>query len=149
MSEGGWALPEHLPIVLPHCVYDEVGVNVLGIGVSCDQHLAPRPRPLRKLRRQIVRRRPGDVLVRMEGLRVVVEVHRAFLAVHLPGGEELLHRELWGTVDAADQLAVTPQHLLLLLHIVAHTGEAAGGLTAVLDEIHRGHVTAAPFPPAR
>ena len=128
---------EHFPIVGPHGVDNKVGVDVVGIGVGGHQHFTAGPGFFRKFLCQLVRRCPGDVLLRMEGLSIVVKVHRAFLAVHLPGGQELLDRELGRTVDPADQ----PLSLgfLFLLHIGAHPGEGTGRLPLVLDEIHCRH----------
>ena len=110
---------------------------MIGIGVGGYQDFTAGPGFLRKLLCQFVRRHSGDVFFRVKGLCVVIEIHEAFLMVHLPGGKELLDRELGRTVDPTDQPLLLG--LLLLLHIGAHPGEGAGGLPLVPDKIHRSH----------
>ena len=110
------------------------------IDMSGDEHLTVRPRLLRKFPSHLVRQSSGDVLVRGEGLNIVIEPDWAVLSVHLPGGKELLGGQLGCAVLSADQLpAVLLLCFLLLGHITCHTAKCSDGLLLVFDKCDSCH----------
>lgn len=115
-------------------------MDVLRIQMGGDEYLAVRPSLRRKLLRHLIRQRSCDLLLRREGLDIVIEPDRAILLVHLPGGKELLRCQLRCAVLSTDQLLpVLLSRLLLLGDIPRHTMERSRGLLLVLDECDRGH----------
>ena len=139
-AKGIGTLPEHFPALPAHRVDDEVGVDVLGVQVGGDEHLAVRPGFCGELFRQLVGLFPGDHLVRRKGLDVVIEPHGTVLAVHVPGGLKLPVSQLGRAVLPADQLqAIHIPDLLFLGDISCHTAQRTGGLLFVLDEVDGGH----------
>ena len=110
------------------------------IDMSGDENFTVWPRLLRELPRHLVRQSSGDVLVRGEGLDIVIEPDRTVLSVHLPGGKKLLSGQLWRAVMSADQLpAVLLLRFLLLGHITRHTAKRSGGLLLIFDECDGSH----------
>ena len=88
-------LPQHLAALVADGVDDEVAVDVGGVNVCSDQHLAVRPGTGRELLCDVVGGLAVDVLIGTERLGVVVEVHRAVLVIHHPRRQEFLVRKLW------------------------------------------------------
>ena len=74
-------LPEHSTGFIAHGVDQKVRMNVVGVEVRADEHLAVGPGSRRKLLRQIMRLLRCDVFVGMEGLGVVVKPDRAFFVM--------------------------------------------------------------------
>ena len=74
------------PAGLTDCIDDEVGVDVRGVNVRRNEHLIFRPCPGRELLRNGVRQFPGDRLLWVERLGVVVEILRAGFAKLISGG---------------------------------------------------------------
>ena len=121
-------------------IHNKMRMDVFGVRVGGDEHLTVRPRLLGKLPRHLVRQRSGDLLIRREGLDIVIEPDRAVFPVHLPGGKELLSGQLWRTVLSADQLpAVLLLGFLFLRHIACHAMKRSSGLALVSDEYNRSH----------
>ena len=139
-AKGIGALPEHFPALPAHRVDNKVRVDVLGVQVGGDQHLAVRPGFCGELFRQLVGLFPGDHLVRRKGLDVVVEPDGAVLAAGVPGGLELPVGQLWRAVLPADQLPVIfVQCFFILGDVSRYAAQRTGGLLFVLDEVDRGH----------
>ena len=92
-----------------------MGMDVVGIHMGGDENFMIRPRLGSKFFRNGVGLFACDRFVRMEGLDIVVKPDGTFLAVHLPGSHELLHRKLRRAVLTADQLKAIPLHRLLFL----------------------------------
>lgn len=74
-------LSEHPSGLMADGVDQKVRMNMRLVDVRRDQHLAVRPGLSRKLLCQFVCLLWSDVLIRMEGLRVVVKPDWAFLVV--------------------------------------------------------------------
>ena len=144
-------LAEHLAGLMAHSVHHKVAVDVRLVAVGGDKHLAVRPRFRSKFPGDVVCLGGRDVLLRGEGLGVMVEPNRALLAVHLPGGGELLGRQLGHTVLTAEEhlTAFGVPTLLLLGHIFHHTAQRCGALAAVFDETDDGHISVSLAPPGR
>lgn len=132
-------LAKHLPRLVTHRIDNEMGMNVLGIGVGSNDHLAVRPSLPSKVLGQLVRLFPSDRFLGMEGLDIVVEPHWAILVVHLSGGHKLLHRQLGRTVLATDQPAVLLPGFLRLRHISRHPTQRPSGLLLIFDKCNRSH----------
>ena len=133
------SLAKHLPRLVTHRIDDEVGMDVLGIGMGGNEHLAVRPSLPCKILSQLVRLFPSDRFLGMERLDVVVEPHWAILAVHMSSGHKLLSRQLGRTVLATDQPAVLLSGFLRLRHISRHPTQRPSGLLLILDKCDRGH----------
>ena len=139
-AKGIRTLPEHFAALPAHRVDDEVGVDVLGVQVGGDEHLAVRPGFCGELFRQLVGLFPGDHLVRRKGLDVVVEPDGTVLAAGIPGGLELPVSQLGRAVLATDQLpAIHIPDLLFLGDVSRHAAQRTGGLLFVLDEVNSSH----------
>ena len=139
-AKGIGALPEHFPALPAHRVDNKVRVDVLGVQVGGDQHLAVRPGPRCELPGQLVGLFPGDHLVRRKGLDVVVEPDGAVLAAGGPGGLELPVGQLWRAVLPAYQLpAILVQCFFILLDVSCHAAQRTSGRLFVLEEVDGGH----------
>ena len=139
-AQGVWPLTEHLPRLITDRVHNEMGVNVFRIDMSGDEHLTVRPRLLRKFPRHLVCQGSGDVLVRGEGLDIVIEPDQTVLSVHLPCSNKLLGGQLGCAVLSADQLpAVFLLRFLLLGHVTRHAAKRSCGLLLVFDECDGSH----------
>ena len=132
-----------LASVLPADGVDhEVGMGVVRIAVSADQHLMARPSPLRKLQGQGVGVGRGDGSARVEGLGELVEKNTAGLAVDLFRQHEFVVGRRSAAVDSADQ--IPPAHrimdLFLLSAIVHDAAHGAGTLPVFGDAVQGCHV---------
>ena len=138
--QSAWSLPKHFPGFIAYRIDNEMRMDVFGVRVRGDKHLTVRPRLLGKLPRHLVCQRSGDLLIRREGLDIVIEPNRTVFPMHLPGGNELLSSQLWRTVLSADQLpAVLLLGFLFLRHIACHSMKRSSGLTLVSNECNRSH----------
>lgn len=99
------SLAKHLSRFIAHCIDNEVSMNMLGIGVGGNEHLAVRPSLPCEILGQLVRLFSCDRFLGMERLDVVVEPNRTIFVVHLSSGHKLLRRQLGRTVLATDQPA--------------------------------------------
>lgn len=133
------SLAKHLPRLVTHRIDDEVGMDVLGIGMGSNEYLAVRPSLPSKILGQLVCLFPSDQFLGMERLDVVVEPDRAILVVHMPSGHKLLSRQLGRTVLATDQPATVLPGFLSLSHIPRHPTQRPSGLLLILDKCNRGH----------
>lgn len=125
-------------------VDQKVRMDVRLIDMRCDQHLAVRPGPGGELICQFVCLLWSDVLIRMEGLRVVIKPDGTFLVVRFPCGDEFVESHLRRAVDPADEvLTIIHQRLLILLHIGHHIFENSNALRIVVNKIDRCHISAA------
>ena len=139
-AEGIGPLPEHFTALPAHRVDDEVGVDVLGVGMGGNEHLTVRPGLRRKLLCQLVGLFAGDLLLRGEGLDIVIEPCWALLSVRLPGGDEFPVGKLGRAVLSADQPPVLrPPCFFLLGHIPGDAAHRPGGLFLIFDKGYRCH----------
>ena len=132
-------LAKHLPRLVTHRIDNEMGMDVLGIGVGGNEHLAVRPSLSSKILGQLVRLFPSDRFLGMERLDVVVEPDRTIFVVHMSSGHKLLSRQLGRTVLTTDQPAVLLPGFLRLRHISCHAMQRPSGLLLILDKCDRGH----------
>ena len=133
------SLAKHLPRLVTHRIDNEMGMDMPGIGVGGNEHLAVRPSLPCKVLGQLVRLFPSDRFLGMEGLDVVVEPDWAILVVHMPGSYEFLHRQLGRTVLTTDQPAVLLSGFLRLRHISRHPTQRPSGLLLIFDKCNRRH----------
>lgn len=134
------SLAKHLPRLVTHRIDNEMGMDVLGIGVGGNEHLAVRPSLSSKILGQLVRLFPSDRFLGMERLDVVVEPDRTIFVVHLSSGHKLLSRQLGRTVLTTDQPAtVLLSGFLCLRHISRHAMQRPSGLLLILDKCDRSH----------
>lgn len=133
------SLAKHLPRLVTHRIDNEMGMNVLGIGMGGNEHLTVRPSLPCKVLGQLVRLFPSDRFLRMKRLDVVVEPDGAILVVHLSSGHKLLRCQLGRTVLATDQPAVLLPGFLRLRHISRHAMQRPSGLLSIFDKCNRSH----------
>lgn len=114
-------------------------MDVGGVDVGGNEHLAVRPGLLRKLQCDPMGQLPGDRLRRVEGLDVVVEPDRAVLSVHLPGGGKLLGGQPGCAVLPVHQPAAILHVFLTLGDILRHSTQRPCGLFFIPDKGHRSH----------
>ena len=111
-----------------HRVDDEMGVDMIPVSVGTDQHLTI----LKEFRQPSC----GEVCLLWinflslgEALHQMVEASAAIFMVEKLGAEKIVVGTLRLTVDAADQLHITPTGLLILGGVAHHPGHAAAALT--------------------
>lgn len=134
-------LPELVPVFKVHGVDDEVGMGIVRIAVGTDKNLMARPGAGGEGQRNLMGLDGGELIPRLEGLDVLIEVDSVRLAVGRLGGEKFLHRILPVAVDTGDQRPAADRvRDLLRLHAVAHYALHGGeALLALADVGHRRH----------
>ncbi len=110
-----------------HRVDDEVGVDMIPVGVGADQHLTIL-KEFRQPSRGEVRLRRIDFLSLGEALHQMVEPPAVVFVVEQLGAEEIVVGAAGLTVDSADQLHITPTGFLILRCVPHHPGHAAAAL---------------------
>ena len=132
-------MAQHFAAVEADCVYNKMRVDVLGIDVCRDEHLALRPSVDGKLFCNIVRSLSVYIFIGMKGLHVVVEINRAVLAVHLAGSEKFLSGKLGRAILTADKLLLIVKGFLLLRYVLRNATQRSNGLPRVFYECDRRH----------
>lgn len=111
-----------------YSVDDEMGVDMLTVGVGADQHL-PILKEFRQPSRRKVCLRWVDFLSLGKALHQMVEPSAAIFVVEQLGAEEIVVGAAGLTVDSADQLHITPTGFLILGGVTHHSGHAASALS--------------------
>ena len=119
---------------------DEMGVNMITVGVGTDQHLTIL-KELRQPSRGEVCLRWVDLFSLWEALHQMIEPSAVILMVQQLGAEKIVVGTLRLTVDAADQVHITPTGFLILGGIAHYPGHAASALPfGAFHEIDDGYV---------
>ena len=142
LAQGVGILPQLSSVNKADRVDHEMGMDMLGIAVSADLYLISRPRFLRKPSGDLMCLPGRNILPRMEGLNVLVEVDAIQLVVGSFRCQEFRDGIAAVAVDAADQFLPglrIPGFLLLgtVFHHSSHGTEVLLLLFDVSDCCHQ------------
>lgn len=135
LAQGVGILPELLAVYKADGVDHEVGVDVLGITVRADLHFISRPRFLCKPSGNLMCLLRSDILPRMEGLNVLIEVDAVHFVVGSLRCQKLRDGITAIAVDTADQflLRLLVPGFLFLGAVFHHSNHGTEVLLLLLD----------------
>ena len=116
-------------------IHHKVGVNMRGVDVSGYQHFTARKETFCQLQCDLVRFCWGNLLLRREGLDILVEEYPLGLTIQVFCCHEALECQIRCTVDSCEVTnAILVRNFLFLRHIPQDTVHSSDGLLSFADE---------------